>query len=128
MAEAGIDLLAGEGWEFLMNLKAHPTEIAISLLGRSTCSVQVAAVLVDKFGVFSWGWNSAGADGYGEHAEAHAIRRANRKRLKGSTIYVASQRRRNKRTVTGRPCEGCQPLLKGVSVVYRDADGNWHPF
>lgn len=109
-----------------MNLKSHPTEIAATLLSRSICAVQVAAVLVDRFGVFSWGWNSSGPEGLGEHAEAHAFRRANRRRLKGATLYVAAQRKRNKRVVTARPCEGCMSVVKRVGgVVYRDGDGNW---
>ena len=50
-----------------------PRELAIDLLPRSTCAVQVAAVLADANGIFGWGWNSAGS-GFGEHAEAAAFR------------------------------------------------------
>lgn len=120
-------MVVGGGSTVCMNLKAHPTEIALALLSRSICSVQVAAVLVDDWGVFSWGWNSMGPDGLGQHAEEHAISRANRKRLEGATIYIASQRKRNKRPVCSRPCETCQPILKGIGVVFRDGDGNWKP-
>lgn len=109
-----------------MNLKAHPTEIALALLNRSTCSVQVAAVLVDDFGVYAWGWNSAGPDGMGEHAEEHCLRRSNKARWDDSIIYVAARRKRNKRTVTAKPCEKCMSLLKKVGgVMYQDGEGHW---
>ena len=62
---------------------ADPRQLAVDLLPRSTCLVQVAAVIADKRGIFSWGWNSSGVTGYGEHAEAAAIRRANKRRLRG---------------------------------------------
>lgn len=71
-----------------------------------------------------------GNDGLGEHAEAHAIRRANRSRLKGSVIYIAAQRRRNKKIVTARPCSECEKLLRKyhIAAIYRDAAGEWKPF
>lgn len=109
-----------------MNLKAHPTDVAATLLRRSVCSVQVAAVLVDSWGIFAYGWNHAGSDGFGCHAEAHCMSRANRGRLAGATMYVAAVRRRNGKPVNARPCEECRPLIKGVgSVVYRDGAGRW---
>jgi deoxycytidylate deaminase len=109
-----------------MNLKAHPTEIAISLLNRSICAVQVAAVLVDNWGVYSWGWNHSGQSGYGEHAEAHCMRMSNKSRWEGSVLYIAARRKRNRRAVTARPCSECQKIIpKGVRVVYRDGNGVW---
>lgn len=95
-----------------------PRQLAEDLLDRSTCAVQVAAVIADRHGIFSWGWNSVG-DGFGEHAEAAAIRRANKKRLAGSTIYVASRRRKSKNTLLSRPCDHCLALLRayGISEV-----------
>ena len=104
-----------------------PRELAETLLNRSTCSVMVAACIEDKFGIHSWGWNSAGYSGYGMHAEAHAIVRANKPRLYGSTIYVASIRKRNGNPVIAKPCVNCQKLLDKymITVKYRDKDGLW---
>lgn len=110
-----------------MNKRRDPREITESLLDRSACNVQVAAVIVKEDGdVHAWGWNSSGA-GFGEHAEAAAVRRANKRRLRGSMIYVASQRKRNSKTINSKPCEECQRLLDswGISVVYRNAEGEW---
>lgn len=109
-----------------MNMKAHPFDIATTLLNRSVCAVQVAAVAMDGWGVFATGWNNAGADGFGEHAEHHCLRRANRKRLAEATLYVAARRQRNGRVVTARPCLECLKLVKCCKkVVYRDGDGEW---
>lgn len=100
-----------------------PMELAIDLLPRSICSVQVAAVISDDTGIFSWGWNSVG-NGFGEHAEAAAIRRANKKRIRGATIYVASQRARNEKVICSKPCPDCQGKINnwGLKVVYRDVE------
>lgn len=109
-----------------MNTQSSPRDISATLLRRSVCVVQVAAVLSDKWGVHSWGWNSSGPTGYGLHAEAHCLQRANRKRVAGSTLYVAARRRRNGRIVTARPCPGCQTLIKDVQrIIYRDENGVW---
>lgn len=104
-----------------------PRKLAVDLLPRSICSVQVAAVIADKGGIFSWGWNSVGS-GFGEHAEAAAIRRANKKRLHGSMIYVASIRARNDKPVMSMPCPDCAQRIQaaGISTVfYRDGNGDW---
>lgn len=109
-----------------MNTNRDPREIVEQLLNRSTCSVQVAAVIADKWSVHSWGWNSSGSTGMGLHAEAHALLRSNRSRLSRSTVYVASQRKRNQKPINSKPCEECQKLLQGVkSVIYRDANSTW---
>lgn|SRR6266853_2357516 len=109
-----------------MNLKAHPTEIAESLLRRSICAVQVAAVLVDSWGIYSWGWNSSGFSGMGQHAEAHCMQRANKRRVEGSVLYIAARRKRNGRTVTSRPCDDCRKLIDPtIRVIYRDGNGVW---
>lgn len=103
----------------------RPSDLAVDLLDRSTCQVQVAAVLVDS-SIHAWGWNSMGPSGYGLHAEHHTLTRANKRRLKGSTMYVAARRKKSGNTVTAKPCLECQPLLKHVGkVVYRDGDGRW---
>lgn len=112
-----------------MNTHRSPREIAEAMLSRSVCLVQVGACLEDSHGVFSWGWNSVGASGYGIHAEAHAILRANRGRLKGATIYVASKRIHSRNPNTSRPCLGCQILLQGMgikAVWWRDKNGDWN--
>jgi deoxycytidylate deaminase len=104
-----------------------PRDLAIALLSRSTCSVQVAAVLADRHGIFAWGWNSVGS-GYGEHAECAAIRRANRDRLVGATIYVASQRNRNKKPVLSKPCDACDSRIVKAEIgetFYRDQFERW---
>jgi len=106
-----------------------PKQLAIDLLARSICAVQVAAVIADNHGIFSWGWNSVGS-GLGEHAEAAAIRRANKNRLEWATIYVASQRKRKTwdKPINSKPCSSCERLLKshGIRRIYfRRADGIW---
>jgi cytidine deaminase len=110
--------------------KGSGKQLAIDILGRSNCSVQVGASIGDNFGLFSWGWNSEGFDGYGLHAEAHAILRANRKRLRNATIYIASMRRRNGKFVPSKPCEDCQKLIDkhNLRVIWRDNDGEWRDY
>lgn len=106
-----------------------PRDVVVGLLNRSVCSVQVAALLVDNYGIHSWGWNSVGRDGLGWHAEAHCLVRSNRERLPLSTMYIASRRARNGKIVTSRPCLKCQPLLKSIgTIIYRDYDGRWVEF
>ena len=111
-----------------MNTRKDPKEIAEAMISRSVCSVQVGAVLVDVAGnVFSWAWNTVGPDGLGLHAEIHCIKRANKHRLEGSTILVASQRRRNHKTICSKPCVACQYLLDKYDIhcLFRDADSVW---
>lgn len=105
---------------------SDPRQLAIDLLARSICSVQVAAVLADPHGIFGWGWNSVGS-GLGEHAEAAAIRRSSKKRLNGATIYVASQRKRNAKTIMSAPCPDCHELICNwdLKIMFRDADNKW---
>lgn len=112
-----------------MRKPKDPRTLAEALLSRSECSVQVSAVLADSWGVFGWGWNSSGRDGYGEHAEAACLRRANRSRMPASTLYVAARRKRNGRTISARPCSDCASLIasyKVGQVVWRDKDGLWY--
>lgn len=109
-----------------MNKHGDPRELVVGLLTRSTCLVQVAALLVDRYGVFAWGWNHAGADGLGMHAEHHCLSRTGLQRLAEATMYVAARRRRNNRIVTAKPCPSCQLRLDGVGrIVYRDGNGVW---
>ena len=102
-----------------------PRKLAEALLNRSVCAVRVGAVIADKHGIFSWGWNSMGSSGYGEHAEAAAIRRANPWRLRGATIYIAGKRARQ---VYSRPCMDCERLIRGYriyTIIYTDGKGGW---
>lgn len=111
-----------------MNTHRDPRDLTIDLLSRSECQVAVAAVLADGWGITSWGWNSSGRDGLGQHAEDHCLRRANPKRVMGSYLYVAARRKRNQKTITARPCEDCQRFLNGMrvkTVYYRDGGGEW---
>lgn len=113
-----------------MNKPSDPRELAIDLLPRSTCTVQVAAVIADDHGIFAWGWNSAG-NGFGEHAEAAAIRRASKRRLKGATIYIASRRRRNEKTVCSKPCPDCWGRVESTGarkVAWRESNGIWQEY
>jgi cytidine deaminase len=100
--------------------------LASEILSRSSCSVQVGAAISDRWGIFSWGWNSVG-DGYGQCAERHAVHRANKKRLYGATIYVAGIRNRNQRFVPAKPCVLCRKVIQKwqLHVMWRDNDGEW---
>lgn len=113
-------------WRNPLIKPSDPRRLAVDLLPRSICLVQCAAVIADKRGIFAWGWNSAGK-GRGEHAEASAIRRANKKRLSGATIYVAAQWRDTKKHPSALPCLSCAQLLRGygLDVCWRDRDGIW---
>jgi len=105
----------------------EPEELTVDLLSRSTCNVQVAAVLADKEGIFSWGWNGVGG-GYGMHAEVHCLLRANRKRMAGATLYVASQRNRNSKPITSKPCWECEAMIRWAKIgkcYWRAGDGRW---
>jgi deoxycytidylate deaminase len=101
-------------------------QLAVDILERSQCAVRVGAAIADKRGIFSWGWNSVGA-GYGLHAEAHAISRANKRRLRGAIIFVASKRQRSGKAVTSKPCEDCQRLINKwqLRVMWRESNADW---
>lgn len=103
-------------------------QLAVDILSRSVCAVQVGAALADKRGIFSWGWNSSGPNGFGQCAEQHAILRANRRRLLGATIYIAGLRKRNGKVIFSKPCETCQKLIDKweLKAVWRDSEGVWN--
>ena len=105
-----------------------PRMLAEALLHRSTCSYRAAAVIADAHGILSWGWNSSGRDGYGEHAEAAAIRRANKRRLPGAIIYVASDRKKSENAIYSKPCAACLRLLASCNIGtiwFRYSKGLW---
>lgn len=103
-----------------------PKEIVLSLLKRSDCAVQVAAVLSDPNGVYAWGWNHMGQDGLGECAEQAAFRRANYKRIKKSVIWIAGRRKKSKNPVCSKPCALCWQLVKNCAyIMYMKKDGSW---
>lgn len=96
----------------------------MDLTGRSICDVKVAAVISDSHGIFAWGWNNIGFDGFGMHAEAHAIHRANRARLRNAVITVAGRRGK---WLNSKPCEACQALIDKWGLRAEWFDGEvWH--
>jgi len=112
-----------------MLIPANPRQLAQDLLPRSLCNVQMTAVISDKHGIFSWGWNSSG-NGDGLHAEAHAISRANRRRLKGATITIAGVRKGRGKVISA-PCMVCLAIISACgikSIEFHDKDGMWHKF
>lgn len=100
------------------------------MMYRSTAGYQVGSCIVDPSGrVMSWGWNGVGATGYGLHAEAHAILRGNRTRMRGATLYVASRRKASGNAIYSKPCLGCQILIQAVKIArvyWREKDNVWH--
>lgn len=111
-----------------VHIKLPATVLAQQLLARSVCRVQMSAVIADRAGIFAWGWNHAGTDGLGEHAECCAIRRANPTRLRGAVITIAGRRTRTGRPVVSLPCMDCMDaILKcGIAtVIYHDKSA-WH--
>lgn len=110
-----------------MNKTNGAKQLATEILARSRCSVQVGAAIADDYGIISWGWNGPGFDGFGLHAERHAILRANKRRLPGATIYVASVRGKNGKIVMSKPCPECQQSIDnwGLKVKFRNARGEW---
>jgi|SRR3989344_335092 len=102
--------------------KISPKELAKDLLLRSDhYTFQLGAVIVDVRGrIISWGWNTCNR-GIGSrlsgHAEALAIRRANRKRLKGASIFVAGRARNTGSSITAKPCKNCQKILQHFGIV-----------
>ncbi|TSC62318.1 MAG: hypothetical protein G01um101448_286 [Parcubacteria group bacterium Gr01-1014_48] len=92
----------------------------------------MAAVISDKYGIFSWGWNHPGPKSEGIHAEKHALMRANRKRLKGAKLTIAGMRKKSKNKVLSRPCDdeewSCLALAckAGIGIIeYHTKNGEW---
>ncbi len=92
-------------------------ELARDLSERSDIKIKVGAVIFDKDGIVSWGWNNPGR-GYGEHAEAMAIRRLNLRLVDDwSSLRIAVYSTRKGRPITSKPCTNCQKLLEGVGIL-----------
>ena len=105
---------------------SSPKEAVLYYMKRSTCSVQVGAVLWDNQGLVAAGWNHMGDSGFGEHAEINALKRANHKRLSKAILYVAGRRKKSKNPVNSRPCAACAPAVRGCFYVsWRDKDNSW---
>lgn len=116
-----------------MNTKLLPKVLVFDLIPRSTCRVQMAAVIRDKYdAIFSWGWNHAVNKSDGPHgvcAEEHAVMRANRSRLRSATITIGGIYRKGGNFLpSSRPCDSCARLLKkfGISrIEYITKSGEW---
>ena len=102
-------------------LKYDPKTLALKIAQRSShCIFCIGAVIHDSKGrIISWGWNiqNLGMDlkTFG-HAEAHALRRANRTRLRGATIVVAGFTANSGKIITTRPCLKCVTLLHRFGI------------
>jgi len=109
-----------------VNTRKSARELTVDLLPRSICRVGVTAVLSDNWGVFSWGWNHQNSAGLGEHAEVHAISRASKKRLPGSTLTVFGKRKKGS-YVMAFPCPECYSLaLKyGIGRIEYHSKHGW---
>ncbi len=99
-----------------MNTRKGPMSLADQLLKRSTHSrFQVTAVIFDNRGIFAWGWNHAK-----QHAEIHAIKRSNRRRLLGATMIVLGRKKQSGNSLMTRPCPDCEKhiIAAGIAAVY----------
>ena len=99
-----------------MNTNLDPRELALLVARRADFNFQVGAVLADQRGVFSWGWAHWGDGHHSVHAEVHAIRRANPRRVKRATLYVAAIRRGQERLVLAAPCAACRRAITAAGV------------
>ena len=111
-----------------MNMRLCPKDLVVALATRSSCEYRASALIRDAVGVISVGWNGPGHHGFGEHAEAAAIRRANKRRLRGATLYVATERGTGRNPIFSRPCIVCRKLIKrwGIrNVIWREKKGVW---
>lgn len=112
-----------------MNRNRPPRDLVLDLTERGDHRMfMMAAVIADSRGIFSWGWNHKFEkieDGNSTHAEVHTIRRANRSRLAGATIYVAGKKRNNGEIILAKPCPVCQRriLKTGITrIIYSNPE------
>ena len=100
-----------------MNTHRDPRELVLALTKRADFKFQVACVIADKQGVFSWGWAHSLVNKYTSmHAEIHALSRANRERVKGAIMYVAATPRGQDRFVLAFPCDNCRLYLNNYQI------------
>jgi tRNA(Arg) A34 adenosine deaminase TadA len=100
----------------------------IARRARDAPRYQMGAVIVDARGHrLAWGWCWRGAVGRSMHAEAHALTRANRARLPGSTIWIAGIRKGTGRVILARPCATCAQriLVNGLARVVYSTPTGW---
>lgn len=94
-----------------MNTRKDRRDLVRDLAERSRGVFRHAAVLSDNHGIFSWGWNHDEV-----HAEEHAIRRANRRRLSGSTMTLYGKKRSGK-VLLAKPCERrCRKIVEKFRI------------
>ena len=102
-----------------MDTRKRPETLVMDLTSRSLHNrYHLAAVIFDNWGIFSWGWNHDWT-----HAEIHAIRRANPKRLNGAIIIVAGVRGYTGRILLAKPCAMCLQSIRNAGIkraVYSD--------
>lgn len=91
-------------------------DLCTLIAARSICAVQVGSLIYDHHGIISWGWNHSGHTGNGAHAESEAIKRANRKRLRGSTIITVAIRRR--KIINSFPCPNCYARIRNAQIRF----------
>ncbi|OGY67355.1 MAG: hypothetical protein A3I24_01900 [Candidatus Harrisonbacteria bacterium RIFCSPLOWO2_02_FULL_41_13b] len=125
----------GRWW---LNTHNDPRDVALGLALRSDLKTfNVGAVIFDKYGIFSWGWNhwlARGEQGLiSVCAERHALgiggeRLVNRRRLAGATIVVAGCKKHNGNIFLARPCEICFPFIVKFrirKIIYTQRGGSW---
>lgn len=83
---------------------------------------KTGAVIVDgKGALVSAGWSHMTlvhrAQYYSMHAELHAILRADPKRLRGSTIYVACVAGKSGNITSAKPCGACEAIIREVGIT-----------
>jgi deoxycytidylate deaminase len=101
----------------MRTIKDRAFQLAKDLSERSIIKIKVGAVIYNKEGIVSWGWNNPGKDGRGEHAECMAVRR-----LVGvypgttSSLSIAVFSSRKGRPNNSRPCARCQEVLRSRGI------------
>lgn len=98
-----------------MHTRKLPEQLVWDLVDRSSMFFKMAAVIYDNGGIFSWGWNH-GRVPYSTDAEAHAISRANRRRLHGASIVVAGMNARNGKVLYAKPCDDCLARIRAAGI------------
>lgn len=115
-----------------MDTQRLPRELAFDLARKRSPhpDYRMAAVVADRGGrIFAWGWNHPSAGTlqrfHSQHAEIHAISRANHNRLSGATIYVVGLTKAG-RPILARPCDNCMAAIRKyqlAKVIYSTPTG-----